>query len=440
MITKTGTTGVQQMCWYANRRDRSAGHQGIEFRLADDETLAAWKRFFADWSATSADVLRTTFSEDRGNVVAYVHDEAAESVIDMGRFDSEDEARKQIWEIISNEFSELNSLPILKSFVASINGGDHMAVVASEHIVHDGVMIGVAAAGVAATRKLGELPAEFAKSATYQGDYLAAEQQLLRSGEAAERMRFWERQLGAVAPLSLTGSSVRDAQPGGVLGPIREVSTPDIPFWSENTAFDQLAAGMAILARPWIVGEDIILNMPWSRRSSNPQFGLTAGNMIDYLPIRVRVDPALSFGELVTQIAESRKQARQNYLPLAHIVREFGLDLSADLVPFLQIMVNDMPAVAAPFLLSSQEHLVVLADGVRAGPLPRPIGRAYERQDLGLLVVRYPGVLRWRLGIRKDALTDTQRVGCDARLVSIITHAAADPTATVTHIDDLVSS
>lgn len=438
MITTTGTTGVQQLCWHANRLDRRAGHQGIEFRLADDATLAAWKLFFAAWSATSADVLRTTFGEDRGTVVAYVHDKPAESVIDMGRFDTEHEARDQIWEIISNEFSELNSLPILKSFVARVNGSEHMAVVVSEHIVHDGVMIGVAAAGIAATRKQGELPAEFAKAATYQGDYLAAEQQLLRSAEATLRMRFWERQIGDVAPLNTGGSGIRAAQPEGVPGLLREVSIPDTPFWSQNTAFDQLAAGIAILARPWIVQEDIILNMPWSRRPSNPQFGLTAGNMIDYLPIRVRVDPALCFDELVTQIAESRKQARRNYLPFAHIVREFGLSLSADSIPFLQVMVNAMPAVAAPVLLQSQEDLMVLADGVLARPLPRFIGRALERQDISILVARYPGVLRWQFGARKDVLTDDQRADWDDRLGSIIKHAVSDPTAKIAYILDHV--
>jgi hypothetical protein len=434
----TGTTGVQQMCWQSNRRDRTAGHQCLGFRLRDDATLAAWSRFFAAWSASSADVLRTTFGEERGTVVAHVHDEPQESLINVGRFDSEEEARHRILEIATSGLSDLNSLPLLKNFVATLNGGGHLVVVVSEHIVHDGAMIGLAIAGVAATRKQGEMPSEFARAPTYQGDYLAAEQQLVRSAQGTQRMRFWERLIGDVEPLSICGADVREAPPNGALETIREVSIPDTPLWNQSTPFDQLAAGMAILVLPWLAGDDVVLNMPWSRRSSNPQFRLVAGNLTEYLPIRVRVDPALSFDELVTQIAESRKQARANYLPLTYILHGLGLSWLADPTPFLQVMINAMPSVAAPVLLHPVDDTIELTDGIMVRPL-LPIGRAFERQDLSILVTRYPGVLRWRFGARTDVLPADLRADCDRRLLSIIEHAISDPGAKITHINDRLS-
>ncbi|MDX2565196.1 amino acid adenylation domain-containing protein [Streptomyces sp. TX20-6-3] len=196
-------------------------------------------------------------------------------------------------------------------------------------------------------------PVQFADFAAWQHE------QLERGGFEAD-VAYWRKQLAGVPEqLVLSTDLPRPEQPSGQ-GALARTRLPgdlmrQIDGLAQTTGCTRymvlLAAFQTLLAR-YTATDDIVVGTPASGRT-HPDLDRAVGYFISMLPLRTRMDTAVSFRDLLTQVRSTVLEAHEHQqLPFPQLVQACGLDTQS-LTPLVQVALVPEDVYAHRFTLGS---------------------------------------------------------------------------------------
>lgn len=260
------------------------------------------------------EILRTTFQEQDGRLLQVIAPPAPRPlrVVDLsdGLEPQRDaELRRQLLEEMRRPI-DLQQGPIARVTVWRLAADQHVVMVATHHIIHDGWSTGVLA------RELGLLyrayragqPSPLPELAVQYADFAVWQRKLLQ-GEYLQRLRqYWVKQLAGVSPLDVPTDFPRPAirSTRGDLRPCR--LTPELSSAVKEfshsigaTPYMTLLAAFQLLLARFSGQDDFAIGSPVANRTQTETEPLI-GYFINMLAFRTRLLPGSSFRDLVGQV------------------------------------------------------------------------------------------------------------------------------------------
>ncbi|HMC03894.1 MAG TPA: condensation domain-containing protein, partial [Actinomycetota bacterium] len=383
--------------------------------------------------------LRTTFDSVDGRGVQVVHEpsEVAIPVVDLSDL-PEPQREAELSRILEEEAGtpfDLSRGPLLRARLVALAGDEHVLALMLHHIVTDGWSMGVLVEelgvlyGAAARGEEADLPPlalQYADFASWQRDRL--------SGEFLdERLAYWRRQLGGVAPLELPTDRPRPAVhtsagalhefevPAGVGAGLKELGRSQ-----DGTLFMTLAAACQVLLARWCGQDDIAIGTVVSGRERAELEGLV-GLFVNTLVLRCGVAAHQSFREFLAGVRESVLDAFAHQdVPFERVVDALQPERDTSRNPLFDVMVvfQNTPNEASG--LPGLE-----AEDVALPSVTAPFDLTIEFRELGDGVLH--GMVTYNTNLF-DAATIERMAGHLTRVLEVV---AADPAIPLGRIDIL---
>ncbi|MFI9324912.1 amino acid adenylation domain-containing protein [Kitasatospora aureofaciens] len=261
---------------------------------------------------TRHEALRTTFTAVDGRGLQIVHPVLAPEWT-SAEADGEDAARALVRAEMARPY-DLRNGPLVRALLVRLAPQEHLFVLGMHHIVTDGWSLGIVARELGAlyaagiegrTAELPEAPVQYPDFAAWQ------RARLERGGLLDSRLDWWREQLRGISPLELPTDRPRPAvrsTAGAVYG--FELPEPTVTGLKQlakehgASPFMVLTAAVkAVLAR-WSGQEDIAVGTSSAARE-HPELEQLVGFLVNTAVLRTQVEPALSFGELVTRVKDT---------------------------------------------------------------------------------------------------------------------------------------
>ncbi|HYO56779.1 condensation domain-containing protein, partial [Archangium sp.] len=319
------------------------------------------------------EALRTTFASPGGRVVQVISPEvrlelAVEELEGLAAPEREAEARRRAREEAQRPF-ELSRGPLLRAKVLRLAREEHVLVLVMHHIVTDGWSNNVL------LRELSELYAAYEAGgvpslpelALQYADYAVWQRQWLQGEVLEAQLSYWKKTLaGAPQALELPtdrprpqvqtfhGAQVKVQLPLALSQEVRALSQRE----GATLFMTLLAALQALLAR-YSGQRDIVVGTPIAGRNRQEVEGLI-GFFVNTLALRVDVQDALSFKELLAQVREACLGAYAHQeLPFEKLVDALQLERDLSRTPLFQVL----------FLLENEPASTVECGGLSLKPL-----------------------------------------------------------------------
>ncbi|WP_253194243.1 non-ribosomal peptide synthetase [Gordonia sp. i37] len=269
---------------------------------------------------------------------------------------------------------------------------DHIVVaVTAHHIALDGwsvrLLLGELAQAYTGT--------ELAPPALTYGDYTQWHLALLGdpddpSSRYSREIRHWQETLAGVVPFRAPGVG-GDVGAGGRIthGLDVEVTTAITAAAQRESAtlFQAAHAALASVLGRWARRDDVVIAMPVHGRSA-PQWESVVGMFVNTVALRTRIDATTSMRSAVRQARDVALDALDHaevpYEAVAAAVRPGARDGIDPLTSILLVGQDVVPALDGP---------VVLADGVRAEPVPLDGDAVAAKLDAELVITVVDGHL-----------------------------------------------
>ncbi|MER7203491.1 non-ribosomal peptide synthetase [Streptomyces sp. CB01635] len=331
----------QQQLYYQYQLDPSAVNYllPIAVRLRGDLDTQALERALAAVVARH-EALRTRFATDPEHGVVQVVGTPDEVRVALGRGRARADEVPALLDRIARRPFDLSAAPLLRANLWQLtddpeapDGRTWLLTLCVHHIVVDGWSLGVLVdeltEGYAA--QLAGRPANLPELAVQYPDFAAAHHTWLAGDEAARQIAHWREQLDGVLPLELAGDRPRPARPTFSGAAVRIdldaqlVERADRLGRTEKaTPFMVLLAAYAVVLHRWSAARDLVIGTAVAGRT-RPESEPLIGFFVNTLPLRVTVDDAASFRELLRATRDSSLDgfARQD-VPFPRIVREVG--------------------------------------------------------------------------------------------------------------------
>ncbi|GGL99299.1 non-ribosomal peptide synthetase [Micromonospora yangpuensis] len=220
---------------------------------------------------------------------------------------------------IAREPFDLPAGPPLRCRLLRLADDDHLLVVVLHHIVADGWSLDLL------LRQLLDAYAEGAggaqsesRSGLQLGDVACWEPGWLASAEAASQLDHWRAKLADAPLLELPTTRPRPLQPTSAGDTHRFSIEPRVAgrlaaLAAEHRASPFLAAlaGTAVVAGRWAGQDDVVLGTPHAGRH-RPELAGVVGCLVNTLPLRLRLDPADRFVDLLEQARDTLLDAHQH--------------------------------------------------------------------------------------------------------------------------------
>ncbi|SEN89888.1 non-ribosomal peptide synthetase [Actinacidiphila rubida] len=317
------------------------------------------------------EALRTTFGlgddgpEQRVGAVAEVPFTVTE--VPAGRLDA------AVADLGSEPF-DLERGPLLRAHLMTTSDGGPVLLLVVHHIVWDEGSLAVLEeelretyAALAAGRPptLPELPCQYADFSAWQAEH----------GGGAEQLGHWRRQLAGPRPgVPLPTDRPRPEEPRfrGAVHRFRfpapvALAVKDLARAEDATPYMVLLAGLALTLHRRSGATDIVVGSPVSMRN-RPELASLIGYFVNLLPIRVAVDPGLSFVDLVHRVRETAVDAyRHQDTPFDEITALAAGDGSGDGSPLCQVVLEMHPLSTEPLRIGDAE----VARALHSNPVSR---------------------------------------------------------------------
>ncbi len=295
--------------------------------------------------------LRTCFIESAGKPRQAIYAELSVEVDweDLSRLDSRSRAEK-LQEICTSATStpfDLRKAPLFR-IVLIATAGETTIVTTIHHIVSDGWSIGVFQRELSALyqEELGGKPAALPELSIQYADYAVWQREVLQ-GESLERlMQYWRKQLeGASTVLEIPGDYPR---------PLKQTFNGDVHVFElpaelardiralteerEVTLFMTLLSAFALLLYRLTSHGDILVGTPIAGRKGAEVENLI-GFFVNTLVLRVRMEPELSFLELLGGVKETTVDAYEHQdVPFEKLVLELNPKRDLSHSPLVQVL------------------------------------------------------------------------------------------------------
>ncbi len=304
---------------------------------------AIWRTGFAD---VSGDVIQIVYPQVHVPLplVDLTHLTPTEAEAEAVRWASEDASAMFV----------LQRPPLLRARLFRLTADDHRLYLTFHHLVFDGVSVyrvflpelaSVYRAFLSGLRSpLPDLPIQY-------GDYAAWQQRKLASGEYAQQLNYWRDSLRSDAPrLGLPVSRPTEATPAWCAGMESFAFTPQLSKAVKHLASSEgasvymtLLAAFHLLLHRYSGQEEITTGGVVSIRN-RPEVEPLIGYLLNTVVLRSRVDPSLSFRELLNQIRDSVLNALANSdIPFDTVVRELAPKRDSSRNPLFQVLFSLRP-------------------------------------------------------------------------------------------------
>lgn len=243
---------------------------------------------------------------------------------------------------------DLEKGPLLRAQLLLLGEMDHALVVTLHHIISDGWSSGIfstelerlyAALAEGSVIPLDPLPVQYA-------DFTLWQRERAESGALAAGVDYWKRQLaGMPARLQLPSDHLGGPMQmfaGGLCTAHVPAEKIDglrrIVQGSQATLYMGLLAVFALLLERHTGQQDIVIGSPIANRSE-PQLEGLIGFFVNSLVMRVRLDPQLTFRQLLVQVQRTTLEAYDfQDVPFERLVAELSPDRDLNLTPLFQVL------------------------------------------------------------------------------------------------------
>ncbi|MGW3418205.1 amino acid adenylation domain-containing protein [Streptomyces phaeochromogenes] len=348
------TSSGQRRLWFQDQTEEVSGDRNIPFawRLTGGLDVAAL--FGAlDLVVRRHEALRTAFQEDGSELLQTVHEPY---VFDRTVVDASGASDAQI-EAAAYEPFDWTEGRLLRARLFRLTIEEHVLLLVVPHLVMDDwsadVLLGDLTAGYAALRA-GDEP-ELPELTVQYPDFAEWQRTRLDDGTLQPSIDHWLRALdGAPAVLDLPTDRPRPAQSSHRAGwtPLRvdaeaAQAVDELCAREKATPFMALLAAYCVLLSRRSGQRDLVVGSPVAGRSLSelePLIGFFANT----LPLRLRVDPQRSFGELLRQLRETTLSAMEHQeVPFDHLVQLLAPERSTAANPLVQVAFS-LNSSAAP--------------------------------------------------------------------------------------------
>ena len=325
------------------------------------------------------DILRTHFDKEDGEprqaiapylTIPLVVTDLSD-LTEADRKNAMTEAMRQEWEVPF----DLARGPLLRVKLLKLADEDHILLRTCHHIVSDGWSIGVfnrefaelyAAYSEGRQDPLPPLPVQYADFTLWQREWL--------DGANLDRgLAYWRRHLADLPdrlklpadfprPQRLTYAAGAHSL---LLPPDRVAALRQFAQQHRVTLFMVLLANFAVLLHRCSGQNDIVVGSPIADRQDAQLEGLI-GFFVNTLVMRMRIQPALSFAQLLAEVRHTTLEAYQHQdVPFERLVEELAPQRSLNVAPILQVMFALQNAPMGPPLLKGLDITRIVADDMR---------------------------------------------------------------------------
>ncbi|MET9324578.1 amino acid adenylation domain-containing protein, partial [Streptomyces sp. NPDC003038] len=359
----------QQRLWFLEDFEPESAdyHSALPVRITGELDADALRAAVGDLVARH-ESLRTTFETRDGRGVQVVHEELAPgwSAADA---DGEDSARELVRAEMARPY-DLAGGPLVRVLLVRLAEDEHICVLGMHHIVTDGWSMGVVA------RELGELytarldgrDPKLPEPAVQYPDFTVWQRGRLEDGGLLEKqLAWWRDQLKGIPPLELPTDRPRPAvrsSAGAVYGfELPEDTVTGLTGLARErgaTLFMVLTAAVKAVFARWSGQEDIAVGTSSAARGHR-ELEQLVGFVVNTVVLRSRVEPDLSFAELLQRVRDTVLDAfAHEDIPFDKIVEAVQPERDPGRTALVQAMVVLQNAPADALELS----------GARTSPYP----------------------------------------------------------------------
>ncbi len=352
-------SSAQRRLWFVDQLDPGSSLYNVleTFELRGPLNVASLEQAL-EAIVERHEILRTTFTDDRGEPEQVIHPHATVELrtVDLCHLpesEREDEAAKLARGEARRPF-DLGQGPLLRPVLLRLGDERHVLLVATHHIVFDGWSSGVFwrelpalydDARLGRPQSLQPLPVQYADFSEWQRDWL--------QGSASQSsLSYWTRQLAGVEPVQLPsdrfrppvrsdrGDELEATFPADLLGSLGALSRQE-----GVTLFMTLLAAVQTLLARHSGQEDIAVGTPVAGRAQATTEGLI-GCFINQLVLRTDLSGDPTFRDLLARVRATAVDAFAHAdLPFERLVQELHPDRSLGGSPLFGIMVVVQPPV-----------------------------------------------------------------------------------------------
>ncbi|MDD2764700.1 MAG: amino acid adenylation domain-containing protein [Opitutaceae bacterium] len=248
---------------------------------------------------------------------------------------------------------DLAQAPLMRARLIRLDPEEHVLALNFHHSAVDGWSIGVILQEIAAgyEARLAGRAAELPPLRWQYTDYVEWQERLRRNGTMDVDLAFWrERLAGApdctTLPADKRRPSVQNFAGAFVPLAIDAARTARLRAkareWSASLNHLTLAA-TAILLADFSGSNDLVVGLPLANRTRR-ELEPIIGMFVNIVPLRLTLDPAVSFGKLVAQVKQAVTEAMTHcHLPFERLVEAISVKRDLSLSPVYQVAYNFLP-------------------------------------------------------------------------------------------------
>jgi amino acid adenylation domain-containing protein len=300
------------------------------------------------------EIWRTTFEIMDDQPVQIIHPDPALnlSIIDLQQLDPnirQSEIESLIRKEIATPFNLVTG-PLWRIKLMALSKQEHILVMVSHHMVNDGTSVGVF------LRELGEYYSIFVMNNVYQppelpiqyADFAVWQREYFQGKKLSDQMTYWQEKLDGEIPVLELPFDHRRPPVKTITGKTQWFELPHPAFaklrtfghQTGATRFMVLLATFKALFHRYSGQTDLIIGSPIAGRT-RAEIEPLIGCFVNTLIIRTRLDPAMSFRQLVRQVKETSLEAYDHQeIPFEKLVRILNPERSLSHTPIFQVLFN----------------------------------------------------------------------------------------------------
>jgi amino acid adenylation domain-containing protein len=315
------------------------------------------------------EAFRTTFTVVDGEPVQRVaaYGDLSPHLTDLRASDAARQQHQLLELLRANAMAafDLAQGPLARVLLVCLSDDDHVLQLVVHHAISDQWSAGIIARELAEhyqAARAGQQPNVAPLDVQY-ADYAAWQRQALTHAALASQVAYWRVRLEGLMPLALATDRPRPKRQSFAGSHVSVALSPELlaalrSFSAARGAsmFMTLLATYQLLLARYSGQHDIAVGTPIANRTRLVTERLV-GTLVNTLVMRTRVEPSLTFSELIAQVRTVALEAYANQdVPFERLVDELGVARDASVSPLVQVLFN---VVNAPMAQPSLAGLTV---------------------------------------------------------------------------------
>ncbi len=346
--SETPLSFAQQRLWFLDQLEpgSTAYNLALGVRLNGRLDKTALRRALGE-VVRRHEVLRSSFPAPEGLGVQRVTAdyELVVEEIELGELGEREVERHAALEAATP--FDLSTGPVLRVKLLVLAETEHVLLVTMHHIVSDGWSLEVLVREFSHLyeRYVSGAESELPELAVQYGDYALWQREWLRGEVLEQQLGYWRKQLADVPVLQLPTDRpyppIKNYQGESVNFSLNQRLTQQLRDLSRSeavTLFMTLLAAFDVLLSKYSGQQDIAVGTGIANRNRSETEGLI-GFFVNALVLRVRLEPELSFRELLKRVRETTLEAYQHQdVPFEKVMQDLYKDRDLSRTPLFQVM------------------------------------------------------------------------------------------------------